>query len=120
MVHVLASVVMMMFPAVVFVVFPEDHFLAAWRVLGHVDVRVSEVVVVAPGGLVPLGVMERTFFVLDRVSGRRGRERSVTLVWAVDVVLLSQLPRQRVVMRESRRVHRVVLRRSVLENKEPC
>lgn len=63
MVDVLASVVMVVFPAVIFVVFSEDHLLTAWRVLGHVYVWVSEVVVVAASGLVPLWVVERAFFV---------------------------------------------------------
>lgn len=69
MVNILASVVMMMFPAVIFIMLPEYHLLATRGVLGHIHVRVSKVVVVASSGLIPLGVMERTFFVFYRVSG---------------------------------------------------
>lgn len=100
MVNVLASMMMVMFSAVVFVMFPEDHLLAAGRVLGHVHVRVSEVVVVAPSGLITLGVVKRTFLVFYGVTRGWGCERSIALVRAVDVVLLSQLPRQRVVVRQ--------------------
>lgn len=73
---------------------------------------VPKVVVVAAGGLVPL-MMERAFLVLYTVSRGAGRYGLVAFVRA-QVVLLSQLPRQRVVVRESRRVTRMVFRRSVL------
>lgn len=82
--------------------------------------RVPKVVVVASGCLVSLWVVERAFLILDGVSWGGGRERGVALVRAVEVVLLGQLPGQRVVMRKSRRVYWMVLRRSVLKDKSLC
>lgn len=93
MVNVLTSVMIMMFPPVVLVMFPEDHLLAAGGMLGHVDVRVTEVsVVVTPGGLVSLRMMERTFLVFYRVSrGARCCGCIAVAVWTVEMVLLCQL-----------------------------
>lgn len=115
-VHVLATVVVVVFtPVLILVVFAEDHFLAARGVLGHVNVGVTEVVVVAARGLVSL-VVEGAFLVFDGVAGGAGGEGEVTLVvGAVDVVLLCHLAGERVVVGQSRRVHRVVFRRSVLK-----
>lgn len=67
MVHVLTPMVVVPAPVLVLVMFPEDHFLAAGRVLGHVDVGVAEVVVVAACGLVA-GVVVG-FLVFESVSG---------------------------------------------------
>lgn len=119
-VYILAAVVMVVLAsALIFVVFSEDHFLAAWGVLGHVDVGISEVVVVASCCLVSL-VVERAFLVFIGVSGgARGVGGDFTLVVrAVEMILLGQLTRQSIVMRQRRCTARAVLRRSVLWNRE--
>lgn len=114
-VDVLAPVMVVMFaPVLVFVMFTEDHFLAAWGVLGHVHVRVAEVVVVASGSLVSL-VMEWALLVFYGVAGgARGEGEVALVVGAVDVVLLRHLAGEGVVVGQGRCVAWVVFRRSVL------
>lgn len=104
-----------MFASPIFLVMlTEDHLLAAGGMLGHVDVRVTKVVVIAASGLVSL-MVERAFLVFHDMARGAGGERQVALVvGAVDVVLLHHLPGQRVVVGQRRRVPWVVLRRSVL------
>lgn len=88
MVYILAAMMMMMLlPSFVFIVFSEDHFLATRGILAHINVWVAKVVVVAPGGLVPL-MVERAFLILDAVSRRSWGDGLVALVRA-QVVLLS-------------------------------
>jgi hypothetical protein len=82
-------------------------------VLGHVDVRVAEVVVVTAGGLVPL-VVEGTLLVFDVARGPGSHSHVALVVRAVDVVLLGNLPGQRLVVGQSRGGSGVVFRRSVL------
>lgn len=115
MVDVLAPVMVVMFaPVFIFVMFTEDHFLAAGGVLGHVHVRVAEVVVVASGSLVSL-VMEWALLVFYGVAGgARGEGEVALVVGAVDVVLLRHLAGEGVVVGQGRCVAWVVFRRSVL------
>lgn len=87
MIDVLATMMMMMLPSFIFVMLSEDHLLAAWRMLGHVHVWVSKVMVIAPSGLISL-MMERAFLVLNTMSRRSRSNGLVTLVRA-QVVLLS-------------------------------
>lgn len=118
-VNILAAVVMMVLASVlIFVVFSEYHFLAPWGMLGHVDVGVPEVVVVASCCLVSL-VVERALLVLDGVSrGARSVGGYFTLVvGAMKMVLLGQLTRESVVMRQRRCAAGMVFRRSVLWNR---
>lgn len=101
MVNILAAVVMMVLaPVLVFVVLPEDHLLAAGGVLGHEDMGIPKVVVVASGRLVPLGMVEWALFILDDVARGPWRQGGIALVvLSVDVVLLGHLSGQGVVMR---------------------
>lgn len=84
-IYVLAAVMMMLSPFVL-IVLSKNHFLAAWRLLAHVNVWVAKVVVVTPGGLVPL-MMERAFLVLDAVPWGSWGDGLFTLVRA-QVILL--------------------------------
>lgn len=114
-----AVVVVMLAPVLVFVVFAEDHLLAARGMLGHVNVWVPEVVVVASRGLVSLRVVQGAFFVLDNVAGwARGYLTIALWVGTMHVARLRHLTGQRVVVGKRRRVPWVMLRRSVLGKRE--
>lgn len=88
MVNTLTAVVV--FTSIVLVVLAENHFLAAGGVLRHVNMWVSEVLVVASGGVVPLRVVQGTIFVFDMPGGGGGErgEGRLAFVRAVNVVLL--------------------------------
>lgn len=70
MIHILASMMVMMFSAIIFVMFPENHLLASRRVLGHIDVGISKVMIITSGCLVSLWMVERTFFIFNGVTRR--------------------------------------------------
>lgn len=102
MVHILAPVVVMLPSVLVFVVLPKYHLLASGRVLGHVNVGVAKVVVVASGGLVTLRVVHRAVVFFDHVPrGAWSMWDLALIVGAMHVLLLSQLTRESVVVRKS-------------------